>query len=109
MDNPYLVVLVTAPSQEVGQRIAQHLLQQRLAACVNIIPSIRSLYWWEGKIQTDEEVLLVIKSRAELFDQHLLPAVKALHPYQVPEIIALPIVQGFEAYLKWIADTTQLP
>ncbi len=107
MDSPYAVIYVTAPSAEEGQRIAQHLLQQRLAACVNLIPGVRSYYWWQGQIQADEEVLLVIKTRAELIENQLIPAVKALHSYQVPEIIALPIAQGSEDYLHWIDKETR--
>jgi periplasmic divalent cation tolerance protein len=102
-----IVVLITAPSKEVGKQIARALLEQELAACVNIISSIDSLYTWEGKICNDEEVLLVVKSRAELFENQLVPAVQAIHPYQVPEIIALPIKMGAKSYLDWIEAVTK--
>jgi len=102
-----IVVLITAPSKEVGKQIARALLEQELAACVNIISSIDSLYTWEGKICDDEEVLLVVKSRAELFEDQLVPAVQAIHPYQVPEIIALPIKMGAKSYLDWIEAVTK--
>jgi len=102
-----IVVLITAPSKEVGKQIARALLEQELAACVNIISSIDSLYTWEGKICDDEEVLLVVKSRAELFENQLVPAVQAIHPYQVPEIIALPIKMGAKSYLDWIEAVTK--
>lgn len=102
-----IVVLITAPSKEVGKQIARALLEQELAACVNIISSIDSLYNWEGKICNDEEVLLVVKSRAELFENQLVPAVQAIHPYQVPEIIALPIKMGAKSYLDWIEAVTK--
>ena len=102
-----IVVLITAPSKEVGKQIARVLLEQELAACVNIISPIDSIYTWEGKICNDEEVLLVVKSRAELFENQLVPAVQAIHPYRVPEIIALPIKMGAKSYLDWIEAVTK--
>ena len=102
-----IVVLITAPSKEVGKQIARALLEQKLAACVNIISSIDSICTWEGKICNDEEVLLVVKSRAELFENQLVPAVQAIHPYRVPEIIALPIKMGAKSYLDWIEAVTK--
>jgi periplasmic divalent cation tolerance protein len=106
MRTEYIVVLITAPSQEVGEQLASHLLAQKLAACVNILPSIISIYAWKGEVQNDQEVLLVVKTRAELFHERLVPAVKAIHPYEVPEIIALPVVMGSQSYLDWIAAET---
>lgn len=102
-----IVVLITAPSKDVGKQIAKTLLEQKLAACVNIISPIDSIYTWEGKMCNDEEVLLVLKSRAELFENQLVPAVQAIHPYQVPEIIALPITMGAKSYMDWIEDVTK--
>ncbi|HLE15088.1 MAG TPA: divalent-cation tolerance protein CutA [Anaerolineales bacterium] len=102
MDYRYIVVLITVPSEEVGEAIAQALLDQRLAACVNRLAPVHSIYTWEGKTSTDEELLLIVKSRADLFAGRLVPAVKALHPYQVPEIVALPVVMGSPDYLEWI-------
>jgi periplasmic divalent cation tolerance protein len=102
----YIVVLMTAPSPEIGQQIAQALVEQKLAACVNLVSSIRSIYAWEGKINTDDEVLLVVKTRQDLFADRLIPTVKALHPYQTPEIIALPILAGAQDYLDWIERET---
>lgn len=107
MDAQSIVVLITAPSRDVGRQIARALLEQHLAACVNMIGPISSLYSWEGQIQDDEEVLLVVKSRAELFEGHLVPVVQAVHPYDVPEIIALPIQMGSQNYLDWIAQVTR--
>ena len=98
--------MITVPSKEVGEQIANALLEQNLAACVNIISPIRSLYMWEGKISDDEELLLIVKSRAELFEDQLVPAVQAAHPYDVPEIIALPILMGSKSYLDWIDGST---
>lgn len=101
-----IVVLITAPSEEVGRGIAQALLDNKLAACVNIVAPINSLYLWQGDINDDEEVLLIVKSRAELFEQGLIPTVKEVHPYDVPEIIALPILLGDQDYLDWIEAET---
>ena len=106
MDFKHIVVMITVPSKEVGEQIANALLEQNLAACVNIISPIRSLYMWEGKICDDEELLLIVKSRAELFEDQLVPAVQAAHPYDVPEIIALPILMGSKSYLDWIDGST---
>jgi periplasmic divalent cation tolerance protein len=107
MEAHYIVVLITAPSNDVGRKIANALLEQKLAACVNIISPINSLYLWEGKINDDQEALLLVKSRAELFEDRLVPAVKAIHPYKVPEIIALPILIGAKPYLDWIEEETR--
>src|SRR5512145_1133046 len=97
-----LVVLVTAPNDEQARVIARKLLENKLAACINFVP-IQSMYVWEGAIQDDAEVLLIIKTRQTAFHD-LLTAVKTVHPYDVPEIISLPVVAGSEAYLKWIRD-----
>jgi periplasmic divalent cation tolerance protein len=110
MDNnpqpKFVVVFITAPSMDVAQQIANALVEQKLAACVNILPAIQSIYRWEGKIFNEEETLLIVKSRADLFEDRLIPAVQAVHPYQVPEIIALPILMGLPGYLDWIQDVT---
>jgi periplasmic divalent cation tolerance protein len=106
VDFQHILVLITVPSVEVGKEIADHLLAERLAACVNILPSVHSHYLWQGEQASDEEVLLLVKSRAELFQERLVPAVKALHPYEVPEIIALPLVMGSADYLGWIDEVT---
>jgi periplasmic divalent cation tolerance protein len=100
-----VVVLVTCPSRKVGEKLAQALVQERLAACVNVIPGLTSIYRWGGKICRDAEALLLIKTR-----QVRLPAltrrVKALHPYSIPEIIALPLAGGSATYLSWVRDST---
>ena len=106
MDFKHIVVLITVPSEKIAEKIANALLEQNLAACVNIVAPIRSLYTWKEKICDDEEMLLIVKSRAELFENQLVPAVQAAHPYQVPEIIALPILMGSKNYLDWINDST---
>ncbi|HEX2979071.1 MAG TPA: divalent-cation tolerance protein CutA [Anaerolineaceae bacterium] len=103
----YVVVLVSVPNEEVGVMIARALIEQKLAACVNILPGMRSIYRWEDRLVDDREMLLLVKTRAEGFQERLAPAIKALHPYDLPEIIALPIVQGTEAYLAWVEDNTK--
>lgn len=101
----YIVALVTVPSEEVGTAVAQVLLDRKLTACVNIVPAVNSLYVWEGELCSDDELLLVIKSKAALFDE-LASVVQDAHPYDVPEIIALPIVAGSQDYLDWIEEET---
>ena len=98
-----VVILVTASSQDEGRKIAAHLVENKLAACVNITPPIESIYWWEGKIQQDQEYQLFIKSKRELFPE-VRAAVSSLHSYQTPEIICLPIIDGSPAYLQWIDE-----
>jgi periplasmic divalent cation tolerance protein len=105
-DQP-IVVYVTAPSIEVGKEIAAALLAKKLAACVNIVAPVHSLYLWENKTQEDQEALLIIKSRSALLEGHLIPTVLAIHPYELPEIIALPILAGHLPYLSWIERETR--
>lgn len=100
--NDHLVVLVTTESEAQARRIARRLLQNKLAACVNFMP-ISSMFLWQGAIQEEEEVLMIIKTRTETFDA-LMSAVKAAHSYDVPEIIGLPVALGSRQYLKWIDD-----
>jgi len=96
-----VVVFVTCSSAEEAGRIARALVEERLAACVNVSSPIRSVYRWQGKLTDDEEVLLVIKTTRELFDP-LRRAVEKLHSYQVPEVICLPVIDGAPNYLNWI-------
>lgn len=106
MNNMPIVVLITAPSLEVAHNISNVLLQKRLAACVNILPTVNSLFIWQDKVADEKEVLMVVKSKADFFEERLIPAVQEVHPYQVPEIIALPIAMGLKSYLDWIDDVT---
>jgi periplasmic divalent cation tolerance protein len=106
MDFEHIVVLITVPSPEVAEQVADALLESNLAACVNTIAPLNSRYIWEGNICDDEELLLVVKSRADLFENQLVPAVQAVHPNDVPEIIALPILMGSKSYLDWIDEST---
>ena len=100
-DSEALVVLCTCPDAEVSQRVAEALLDRRLAACVNRLAGVESIYRWEGEIQRDAEQLLIIKTTAAAY-----PALEAciveVHPYDVPEVIALPVERGSRAYLDWI-------
>ena len=95
------VVFVTAPDAGVAERLARGLVEERLAACVNLIPGIRSFYRWKGAVQDDAEVLLVVKTRADRLEA-LASRVQELHPYELPEILGLPIIGGSQAYLDWI-------
>jgi periplasmic divalent cation tolerance protein len=105
MDSKYIVVFITVDSQENAQKITDKLLKEKKAACVNIIPKVESHYWWQGKIESANELMLIVKTRAALLDE-LVTLVKSIHPYSVPEIIALPIIGGNEDYLKWIEKET---
>jgi periplasmic divalent cation tolerance protein len=100
-----LVVLVTTPTPERAAELARALVEERLAACGNVVPGVRSIYRWEGKVQDDAEALLVLKTTRARFEA-LRDRVLALHPYEVPEIVALPIEAGSARYLAWIAAET---
>lgn len=102
----YIVVLVTAGSKEEAQKIARGLLEEKLAACANIVENIESHFWWQGKIDEAREALVVIKTKRALFNK-LISKVRSLHSYEVPEIIALPIVGGNKKYLDWIDGSTR--
>jgi len=96
-----VIVLITASSQEEAERIATALVEEMLAACVNVIPSVTSIYRWEGKVERAEEWLLVAKSRSDVMGE-LVQRVQLLHSYEVPEILVLPLAGGSEAYLRWL-------
>ena len=102
----FIVIFVTSSSLEEAEKIGNSLVEKRLVACVNIMPEIKSIFLWKGKIAKEKEVLLIAKSRRELFDS-IQNEVKVLHSYEVPEIIALPIEAGSEDYLEWIKKETQ--
>ncbi|RUM31340.1 MAG: divalent-cation tolerance protein CutA [Aquifex sp.] len=101
--NGYYVVLITTPVDK-GEEIANFIIEKKLGACVNVVKEVRSIYWWKGNIEKDTEALLVVKTSAEKFN-HLMREVRKIHPYTVPEIIALPIVAGNPEYLNWIDDS----
>lgn len=96
-----IVVLSACDSEKKAAELARALVEQRLAACVNIVPGARSIYRWQGKIEDTAEWVLVIKSRRDLFEK-LREAIARLHSYEVPEVIALPVVDGSDAYLEWL-------
>jgi periplasmic divalent cation tolerance protein len=96
-----LVVLITTGSQDEAEQIAQALVADMLAACVNILPGVTSVYRWEGQVHRDQEWLLLAKSRRDVLDR-LIERVQALHSYDVPEIIALPLAGGSEPYVRWL-------
>lgn len=101
----FIVVLVTAPGEDEAARIGRQIVSERLAGCVNIVRSVRSIYQWQGKIEDETETLLVIKTRRHLFSR-LSDRIKELHSYTVPEVIALPVVEGSAGYLDWLRDVT---
>ena len=96
-----IVIFITTSTEEEAHRIADLLLNQRKAACINILPRVDSLFWWQGKLEEAKESLLIVKTRASLLPE-VIALVKGAHSYQIPEIIALPILGGNEDYLKWI-------
>jgi len=100
-----LLVLTNLPDRAAAERLADALIAQRLAACVNILAPCRSVYRWKGEVRHDEEHPMLIKTTAERYPA-LERAVRAGHPYELPEIIALPVVQGLGAYLDWVAAET---
>ncbi len=103
--NEYILVISTVPSEAEGNDIAQKIVTERLAACVTVSSANQSFYRWEEHISHDQEFILFIKTRASLFS-NLEKRIKALHSYQVPEIIALPILAGSNEYLDWISQNT---
>ena len=104
-DTQFVVVLTTFPVDRDVDQFAQALVDERLAACVNILPPMRSIYTWKGKIETSEERQILIKtSSSRIRDLEL--RVKALHPYEVPEFVVIPIVEGSHDYLSWISENT---
>lgn len=102
----YIVVFVTASNRDEAEKIANSLVEKKLIACANIVPDVKSIFWWEEKIDRSDEVLLIIKSQESLFDE-ILKTVKEIHSYDVPEVIAFPIIKGNEDYLKWIKESTK--
>ncbi len=100
-EHPYQLVYCTCPSMDVAQQLAHRLVTERLVACVNIVPGVLSVYWWQQTLQQEQEWLLIIKTRHSLFEP-LANRIQELHPYQVPEIISVPIYQGSPSYLAWL-------
>jgi periplasmic divalent cation tolerance protein len=103
----YIIVLVTVSSGEEAKRISDILLGRKVIACVNIVQDVTSLYWWKGKLEQSKELLLLMKSRGELLDE-IVQLVKENHSYEVPEIVAVPIVGGNADYLRWIEESVEI-
>ena len=101
-----IVIFITTGTDGEARRVAEALLEQRKAACVTIAPTVTSLFWWENRIDSDQESLLIVKSKASLLDE-IVSLVKGVHSYDVPEVIALPIIGGNFDYLSWIGEQTQ--
>lgn len=102
--NDCLLVVCNAPDEETAERIATTLVAEQLAACVNILGPCRSVYRWQGAVERAEEIPLLIKTRADAYPQ-LEARLAALHPYEVPEIVALPVAQGLPSYLTWVSNS----
>jgi len=101
-----IVVFITTGTDGEARQVAEALLEHRKAACVNIVPTVTSLFWWEDRIDSAQESLLIVKSKASLLDE-IVSLVKGIHSYDVPEVIALPIIGGNPDYLNWIGQQTQ--
>ncbi len=101
-----VVIFITASSIDEAKKIGNTLMEERLIACVNIIPQVESIFYWQEKVCNEKEALMIIKTRKSLIAD-IIKKVKSIHSYSVPEIIALPIISGSEDYLKWVGDVTK--
>lgn len=102
MDSPITLALVTAPAHDVAERIVTTIVEEQLAACGNIVPGLTSIYRWDGALQRDSEVLIIFKTTRSALAR-LMARVEDLHPYDVPEVLAVPVAAGLEAYATWVA------
>jgi len=105
-EKSYIIIFITAPSDEEAKKIATTLVNEKLVACVNIIPKIHSIYWWENKVCQEDELMLIAKSTQSLFPS-IIDRVKSLHSYKVPEILSFPLSEGLPEYLNWIEEVTR--
>lgn len=105
-DDTVTTVLMTAPDRETGRDVAVQLVRDRLAACGNVLERVTSVFWWEGEVQDEPEVLVILKTKRGLVSA-LADRVREIHPYDVPEVIALPVEQGLPEYLDWVRDETE--
>lgn len=103
-----IMVYMTAPDAETARRIGRTLVERRLAACVNILPAVESMYWWDGAVQSEGEAAFVAKTRVELYES-LQDCVLGMHPYEVPCIVALNIDRGHAPFLSWVGAQTEAP
>lgn len=104
-DTGVRVVVSSVPSDEAGRRLARALLEERLIACANLVPGVTSLYRWEGEVREEGETLVVMKTRAELVPR-LVERIPRLHPYELPEVLAMRVEDGLPAYCRWVLDET---
>ena len=104
----FSVCMVTAPSMLEARDLGRSLLKERLVACVNLVPAVSSMYWWEGQIEEAEEVLMILKTRAHLLDR-LIGRIRELHSYSVPEVLSWPLGPGNPEYLDWLASEATGP
>lgn len=102
----YMLVLITTPNEDEAVKISKVLVEEKLAGCINILKDIRSIYSWQDKIEDEPEVLMIVKTKSELFEE-LEKRVKSLHSYTVPEIIGIKIKRGSESYLNWLSEVTK--
>lgn len=100
-----VVVYITAPNEEEAAKISKTLVEEKHAGCINIVKNMRSIYNWQGKVEDEAEVLMIVKTQRHLFES-LKSRVKELHSYTVPEIIAMPVIEGSEDYLRWLKEVT---
>lgn len=100
-----LVVLVTAATEEEAAKISEVAVKSHYAACATTIPAVRSVYWWQGKLMNEQESIVLLKTTVDRFE-HLQQAIRSVHSYQVPEIIAVPVAHGFSPYLEWVRHET---
>lgn len=101
----FIIIFCTTNDFQNAKQIAKQIVNEKLCACVNILPSVSSVYSWENNVQEDDEILMIIKTKKTLFDT-LCSRIKELHPYEVPEIISTEIIQGSKSYLDWISNNT---
>lgn len=99
----WIIVFITTSSYEEAEKIARGIIEKKLGACVNIVGKVHSIYWWQGKIEEDDESLLIVKTRIDKFEE-LANYVRENHSYQVPEIVAVPLIIGFTKYLEWVDE-----
>jgi len=103
---PYQLILCTCPNSDIAEQLASRLVEQRLAACINIVPGLISIYRWQGKVEKDMEVLLLIKTTQDRYGA-VESAIQKHHPYELPEIIAVTVEQGSSDYLRWITSSLE--
>lgn len=102
----YIVIFITAANKKEAQSLTRQLIKHKLAACVNIVDKIESFFWWQGKVDSAKEALLIIKSKKSKLTK-IIKLVKSMHSYEVPEVIALPIISGYRPYLNWIGESIE--